>query len=548
MAVRQGLLGYPTTDQGDDFAVYTYPKARLYLWRESDSQLEGAQASTPWNKRGQSTAMNVTGNADNVHNIPQESLSLSISRWLLYLLILAFPFFSIQPKYFRPDWWIGSLLILAFGATLLKEKRTPTLDPIGKAILGLHIVVILSLIVNGRNWGGAEWTEFATLWLQFLFATLLYFATANLSLSSDELKHLLRLLIGGSVVISVYGVYQVFARNLDLPLAYIPHLNPSPDRLPSGLAFGGYIRPSSFLKEPTYLGMYLLGPLLLTATLIFYHQDHVWLFRSRWMNVAAFSCILLAWIATFSLAAYITLAVLLLGAFLFDRAARMFTLYLGTLIILHAVFFLAISTQTGVPVTRAIVERATRILTTVQKSEMPSPQTTPKQVSQSDGNSSTYDGDSSAKVRPKKDPSTRARLEEAILGFRTWVHYPLFGIGLNQLQFVGKRYAPEDFRQRIVRRGYMHNVWLEVLVQTGIMGALFFLLVWLQGVRMMRDVFRKHAGPLRVLALSMFYVLLALMLRGFWGGPFHFTLYWFYLGLVSMVYRFYRRQHEAPVG
>jgi len=439
---------------------------------------------------------------------------IPIARWLLYLLILAFPFFSIEPEIFRPDWWVGALLIAAFGLGVLLKGRL-RLDPIGKAALGLHVAVLLSVTVNFWGWEGPQWAEFFTLWLQLLFATLLYLALANLKLSQGQLRSLLRLWVFVAVVVALYGLYQVLARNLGWPLAYLPYLHPHPERLPSGLAFAGYVRPSSFLREPTYLGEYLLAPLLIVGVLLFYRQDRAWLLRSRWINVAAFVCMLLAWIAAFAVAAYLTLAALFLGALLLDRRVRKPLLHIGVVLLIGAALIVTLFELTGLPFVNAVVGRGARIVATAFGNE-----------------------------GVGFDASTLARLQEVILSLQVWVHHPLFGIGLNQLQFVGESYIPENWPS-FLRVGTMHNIWLEALVQTGIIGFMFYGLLWLQGLRMMRRVFRQGQDPLRVLALGLFYVLLAMMIRGLMGGPFHFTLYWFYLGLASMVYRLYRIEHEA---
>lgn len=56
-------------------------------------------------------------------SIEGRSIRFSVTRWLLYLFILSFPFFSIQPELFRRDWWVGALLDLAFGLSVLLNGR-----------------------------------------------------------------------------------------------------------------------------------------------------------------------------------------------------------------------------------------------------------------------------------------------------------------------------------------------------------------------------------------------------------------------------------------
>jgi hypothetical protein len=140
------------------------------------------------------------------------SSRIPIARVLLYLLVLSFPFFGVEPKIFRPDWWIGGALIVVFAFSVLARGRL-RVDPMGHAVLWFNAAVLLSTAVNfwSSEAAQAQWVEFLTLWLQLIFATLLYFEWA--------------------------------------------------------LGFAGYVRSSSVLREPTDLGNYLLGPLLIAAIL-----------------------------------------------------------------------------------------------------------------------------------------------------------------------------------------------------------------------------------------------------------------------------------------
>lgn len=464
--------------------------------------------------------MNITADAHTLSN-QGRSMRFPVRRWLLYLLILSFPFLSIQPEILRPDWWAGALLILAFGFSLLLRGKL-RLDAIGRAALGLNAVVLLSVAVNFWSWGGTQWSEFSTLWLQLVFATLLYLSLANLKLSERGLRSLLRLWVFVAGVVAVYGLYQAAARNLDLPLAYLPHLHsiPTEKQLQSGLGYGGYVRPSSFLREPTYFGMYLLPPLALTAVLVFLRQDKYWLFRSRRVNYLLLVLLLGALLASFSLAAYITLVALLVGFLVLHRTTQKVAVRLLLMLLFLFVLVIVVGEWFEISFLQGVTTRISRITNAV------------------------IGGGIEA-----AGPSVPTRYQEILLALSLWVHHPLFGVGLNQPQFVGADYAPEFLPFWVVERGYTHNMWLGVLVQLGVVGLFVFTLLWLWGLRMMHRLFRQGDPPLRALGLGMFYVLLALMIRGLMGGPFTFTNYWFYLGLASMVYGLDRREcHDGIVG
>jgi len=449
------------------------------------------------------------------------TLRLPVTRGLLYLLVLSFPFFSIQPKIFRPDWWIGGALIVLSAFSILVRGRL-RVDPIGRAVLWFNVAVILSTAVNLIRWGAAQWGEFLTLWLQLVFATLLYLALANLRLSAPQLRSLLRFWIGVAVVVALYGLYQTLARNLNWPLAYLPYLHskPTPWALEWGLGFAGYVRPSSVLREPTYLGNYLLAPLLIVAALTFFKGDRSWLFKSKQRNRASLLVLFAAFVVSFALAGYITLLAVMLIAAVSNRSSRKLVLRTTGVAIIVFVLIAIVSWRFHLQFFDAIAERSKRVIATV----------------------------TSAEEAGAVDPSGRVRLQEALLALFTWTRHPVVGVGLNQLQFVGSLYAPETMPIRLAERGYTHNMWLAVLVQCGAVGSIFFGLIWFQALRMMWVVFRQGGEPLRWLGFAFFFVLLATMIRGLMGGPFTFTLYWFYLGMASIIHRIARSEQHAQLG
>ena len=450
-------------------------------------------------------------------------LRIPIARGLLYLLVLSFPFFSIEPKIFRPDWWIGGFLIVVFLFSALARGRF-YVDPIGYSVLWFNIVVILSTLVNfwRWEWEAAQWSEFLTLWLQLVFASLLYFAMTNLKLSASQLRFLLRLWTVIAVVVALYGLYQTLARNLYLPLAYLPHLHsePSPWSLEWGLGFAGYVRPSSVLREPTYLGNYLLAPLIITAMLTFFRKDQIWLFKSRGWNRASMFILFATFIASFALAGYIALLGVILIASLLNRPSRKLALRItatcGVILVLTAIGARVIDLR----FIEAIVERlkwAVPILIL-------------------------------AKDIGAVGASEGVRLQAIVLALSTWIHHPIMGIGLNQLQFIGKLYAPDMLLPHVIETGYIWNMWLEVLIQSGALGLFFFGLIWFQALRMMWAIYRRSGEPWRWLGFVFFFVLLSTMIRGLMGGPFIFTLYWFYLGISSIIYRLARNEQNVQLG
>jgi len=448
-------------------------------------------------------------------------LRIPIARGLLYVLVLSFPFFSIEPKIFRPDWWIGGALIAVFALNVLTGGRV-RIDPIGYSVLGFNAAVILSTAVNFWSWEAAQWVEFLTLWLQLVFATLLYFALANLKLSVPQMRLLLKLWTGTAVVVAIYALYQALARKVGLPFAYVPYLHsePSPWALEGGLGLAGYVRPSSVLREPAYLGAYLLAPLLVTAVLTRFRRDHVWLFKTREWNRASLLALLAGFVVSLALSGYITLLGVILTAALLSRPGRKLALGVIGIGVVAFILTATVSLAMDLRLISAILEKFRRAMSTVILAE---------------------------EIEEISIPGTSegVRFQGVVLALSTWVHHPITGIGLNQLQFVGKSYSPEMLLSHVVETGYIWNIWLEVLVQSGALGLLFYGLIWFQALKMMWVVFRKSGEPWRWLGFAFFFVLLGTIIGGFMGGPFTFPLYWFYLGVASIILQAWQREQYA---
>jgi O-antigen ligase len=69
----------------------------------------------------------------------------------------------------------------------------------------------------------------------------------------------------------------------------------------------------------------------------------------------------------------------------------------------------------------------------------------------------------------------RTRL--AVAGWRAFRESPIIGIGLDNFRYIGDRYMP------VISQQLPHNLWIQLLVHTGLFGALAFLsmlLIWFQ--------------------------------------------------------------------
>lgn len=434
---------------------------------------------------------------------------------LLGLFVLSLPFFPVWQGegLVRPDWIVGGVLILLFFLRVALRQRM-ILTHVAPWVVLLNLAALMSSInLWSSNASQVQVYEFSTVWLQLVNASLLFFAISNARVSRLRLLSILRLWVAAACLVAIYGIYQAFARNLGWPLAYVPLLNPrpSPSHLSWGLGFGGYIRPSSILREPSYLGEYLLGPLLLTMYGLFYGKDRGLLFKSGLVNRMIFVVLMTAFVLAFSLSAYWTFAVVLFVG-IWDRRVRTSTAR-AIVVVLLLVIVGALIGQTAGGFLFGVSERSGRILALAIGCEA-----TPGRV----------------------DSSTLTRLTEAAVALQLWSSSPLIGVGLNSVEFaaVGAGLdVPEWFiRQGFLDRGYVHSMWLQALAEMGAIGFLALLGVYWSALNMMLSTFRRSNCVMRTLAVAFFYILLADATTGVMGGTYFRTAYWFDLGMASLVH------------
>lgn len=181
---------------------------------------------------------------------------------LLYLFVAALPFihhapFTIAQRGVHYDWLLSAGLIFIVIVQILVGKRKVKINCIGYTILLFNCAAILSFL-NLLDADRSQIVDFATVELQILLVTSLFFAISNLQIRWHQVRQLLKMWVLIAFIASVYGIYQVFAIKFALPLLALPTMIKG---LPFGMS-GTYPRPSSFLMEPSYFAGYLIPPIL----------------------------------------------------------------------------------------------------------------------------------------------------------------------------------------------------------------------------------------------------------------------------------------------
>jgi O-antigen ligase len=439
---------------------------------------------------------------------------------LLYVFVVSIPFYGFslynigERGFLRPDWLIGGLLVITFLFWTLIHRERIKINRTGKAILLLNIAAIVST-VSYFNKKEIYLLEFLTLWLQLIFMTLLFFSITNMGLTTRNLKTVFKLWIFIAFIVSIYGIYQVFARNLDLPLAYLPLSNPSiAEGGMKGDTFGGYVRPSSILREPTFLSAYLISPILLLGITFFHQRDRIFFFASRLLNGTIFFTMIIALILSFALAGYATLIIIAFFTFL-DRRMRRFLLK-GIIGLVLIVGLLTFGLQLAGINFKSVNERISGLVSKVE-----------------------YRG-----LESISGTSIGGRLAEVITGLKVWYQNPLLGIGLNASQIESQEHMwPKWYTYGVETKRY-HNVWIHALAEMGLFGFIALVLVWGSAIKSLWREVQKTKGVYKILLLSMYYVLLADVIGSTFNLSFVHPQRWFDLAIASLLIYIVRKKED----
>jgi len=415
--------------------------------------------------------------------------------FLLHLTILSLPFdiwavATVAGRGIKPVWAMGAVLVVAFTINLLVGRGKLKVSMTGRWILVFNAIALLSL-VNLINTSPSHLVDFGTEWVQLVLLTLLFLAITSLDLSEGQFRRVLQVWVGLAFVLSLYAIYQVFARPLDWPFGYLPLMNPSMAR--EGMAdqtIGPFVRPSSVFAEPSFFGSYLLSPLFLSGVFWLY-RDRVggFLYRNRALNWLVFGTIAVAFLFAFSMGAYAALGGALLIALLNRRLAFKLVRY-GV----FAVALLAALGWTMKPVIGGNFAQIVWVRTQAHLASLDNPT-----------------GGSGIRS-PYAKTSIRARFQRAEAALSVWADQPLTGVGLN----VFGHYYPEGVAPRV------HGAFLQALVEMGMVGLFSLIAVFATALSHMRKLIKRlSADPLKWAVLTAFYysvwaLVFALLLAGTW--------------------------------
>ncbi len=194
-------------------------------------------------------------------------------------------------------------------------------------LLAFPLVVLLSL--SGPIVDGFGFVQFAKSGLHWLYLWLFAVVTVGFRDESEVWLTTLRVVVGVSVVIALFGVYQLVARVYDWPLAWIEitnlsiHSSRSSEIVEGGqlaLQFENFFRATSIFSEPSVLASFSVVCLVYVGMALIQNHGMVW--RKSWAVFAVVS-LFVALFLTFSLTGVVqVVAVIALMAILERKDIR----------------------------------------------------------------------------------------------------------------------------------------------------------------------------------------------------------------------------------
>lgn len=458
----------------------------------------------------------------------------SISRWRLHDILLVlfivvsplsgFAAFTVGDVGVRFTWVVGALLVGLGVLRVGSRKRLSFSTPLVLILLWFGWAVVTGIVpLSAGN---------ATYIREFLFGIARYglfvgviVAVMNFGLKERTLYRLFRVLAIVATVVSLYAIYQFFARQYGLPFAYLHLSNPS---LPVSVQVGStyytdrvFARVTSVFMEPSWLGMYLLSAIIVVAVPLFYERSQEILFADRWKNVAVLSLLLLAFVLAYSLGAYASLTAVVPVFVFFDwpRVRSSLPETLGPPVLLYAAFDAI--TERG-RITKVVLSRIYEILLkVVNKIAGISINVGPKS---DESDKSTASSGGSAPPGEEVRSSLGTRVAEVQSSIDVWAYHPLLGVGTNNFQFYSSTGKPA------ISFGYT-----LVLAEEGLIGLVLLLVFF--GFLLYR-LFEASGGfqpksldARQVVLRTFLYVILADLVSTAFRLQFHLIRFWFYVGL-----------------
>ena len=438
---------------------------------------------------------------------------------LVYLYIATLPLLSVSllnvggRGFGRLDWLMGAALCVAtclfglFGRVRLRWSSISTFVLIYLCTVALN----LGVLFDSRR---SQLVDYTTVAAQQILVAGVFFSLSSLPLSERQLRNVLRAWALAALLVAIYGLYQVPARLYGWPFSHVTLTDPrtAPGGYQTGRAFAGFYQISSVLREPTWFGSYLQGPLIVFGAILLGRPSSaqpetaaaaisgpVWPRResavlSRPLLGAGTLVVALALVLSVALGTYVAFLGTVLVALSLNRRLRWPT---TRVVLLSLVLLIAtdavLSSISDIEILSTMSYRVEGLLSPLTGKE----------------------GDTTT--------SLEQRVQRMTAAIEVWADHPLLGVGLNNTHYLSAS-------------KYINSGWVKLLSSQGLVGLAsmgLLLASCLYALRRMAVVVGPHSW-LQLVLLSLFYLIISdaidTMITFDWASP----IRWFSISLANM--------------
>jgi len=393
------------------------------------------------------------------------------------------------------------LLLVAF-VLLLTERSRLRLYRLDLAILIFLSVMVMRLVFD--VFSPYPITSSVTVVAQLIFMCAFYFALGSYPANQWEQRTILRVWLVLVLLVSVYGFYQMFARNFGLPLANLSIGSWSTRSAP----LFGYQRPTSIFTEPTKYSNFVLPAYVFMTYLYMKGQSSALLFESKARNAALVGFIWMNYFLIVSLGGYVTVAATAGIATLFERRVRRAVAVMTPVVAVSVV--LAFNFGEGIDLVYAPAKRIVVFVTSLIS------------VALGDG---VVSG------------SLGVRMVRFYWSLLTWGQNPLFGIGINNITYMTHFTRPSWFGTTGLEtiQPVTHSIVGFILSSAGLIGIIAYGLIYFyiyQDIERVKSLAASQFNVVVIVGLG--YAVLVDALLGFFSMPLVHPLHWFLFGLLSI--------------
>ena len=442
-----------------------------------------------------------------------KSHALIISIVFVACWINIYQFFNVSTYGITPA-DVSSWLVIFFALYQFIWKGASVQTLPGWAFAGLFLILfaeyasVFAPLLSGSSEMQIQWLKTST---NFLSKWILILIFASGIYPADAFRSAIRFMLVISIAINIFGIYQIFARAFDLPLAWIPINNVSisirnyhsmDNMTQLSLRFENFFRATSIFSEPSFYAQF--NTLVLTFLLIPFLRGTQPFLQSKVLRTCIAIPAIIGMFLTFSLTALFSISLITLWALIFEQSKKKVALLssiaggFALILITDAI----VSQYVSISVFDLFTKRVGGIVDV---------------LSSGGGRGTSIVGE-----------SFFGRLSTIFQGFSIWAEYPITGIGSGCYEYFSKM-NPISFSDSL------HS---GLLAERGTIGfvayASLFVHLFKKTLHASRDTeFRSHLSPemLTMTAIAP-YIMIAHLAFSFSTYYWINWIFWVHHGLV----------------